>query len=154
MSVDWRDHLADWTYSSDVLGRLSAAITTNDQGCWLWTKSRTEDGYGQISVKRMMIRCHQVAYHLYVGPVPAGLQLDHLCRNRACCNPWHLEPVTPGINSRRGLRSRWKSTITRCPQDHPYDEINTYVHPVTGHRTCRRCRADRQRRYDAARNAA
>lgn len=155
-ATDWRDHLRNWPYAQTVLDRLIANLEV-DGDCWLWSRSTTDDGYGQISVKRAMIRAHQVVYELFVGPVPAGLQLDHTCRTSRCANPWHLDPVTSAENTRRGNaclslpdRSKW----THCVNGHAFDERNTYVHPVTGYRNCRRCRADRQKVYDDARRAA
>ena len=77
---------------------------------------------------RKMIQAHRVAYELVKGKIPAGLELDHLCRNRICCNPAHLEAVTGRENSLRGV-SPWakNACATHCPRGHPYDAENTYV---------------------------
>lgn len=74
-------------------------------GCWLWTGA-TSEGYGRIQHDGMPTPAHRVVYELLVGPVPDGLQLDHLCRVRACVNPSHLEPVTSAENTRRGAAHR------------------------------------------------
>lgn len=154
---NWRTHLADWRYALNVLDRLRSGLQPSN-GCWEWSRTRTSGGYGQISVKHAMVQTHQVAYHLFIGPVPAGLQLDHLCRNRACANPWHLDPVTSAVNSRRGLGALNLpdyGSRTHCVNGHAFDQVNTYIHPVTGYRTCRNCRADRERsRQQAIRRAA
>lgn len=146
--MNWRDHLSAWGYARTVLDRLMSNIDMAGD-CWIWKRSLTDDGYGQISVMRGMIGCHRVSYHLFVGEVPDGLELDHLCRVRACCNPWHLEPVTGDENYRRGIAAvvagSHQRSKTHCLKGHPYDEANTYVHPVTGHRWCRACRALRMR---------
>ena len=81
-----------------------------------------------------MALAHRVAYELQVGPIPVGLQLDHLCRVRSCVNPAHLEPVTSAENTRRGLRAM----KTHCPQGHPYAGENLLIRP-TGQRRCRTC---------------
>lgn len=97
--------------------------------CWEWLGYKWE-GYGHIQWgdKGQQIRTHRLTYLLLVGPIPAGLVLDHLCRNRACCNPAHLEPVTKGENTRRG--DTWSSgkinrAKTHCPQGHLYSKDNT-----------------------------
>lgn len=115
--------------------------------CWPWLAALHEYGYGMISVggkKGGMRRAHRIAYELEVGPIPEGLDLDHLCRNRRCVNPAHLEPVTRRENLVRGegfvgVHAR----KTHCPQGHPYDGENLYVND-RGHRQCRTC----QRQYN------
>lgn len=113
-------------------------------GCWLWTGAISKQtGYGMFNDGDRITTAHAFAYRTEIGPVPPGLQLDHVrergCRHRACCNPAHLEPVTPSENNRRIPRSPF------CPHGHLFDERNTYRHPRTGTRTCRRCRRDGER---------
>jgi len=106
-------------------------------GCWLWTaavKNHTPGrDYGAIHYAQRQQSAHRVVYELCVGPIPEGLQIDHLCRTPRCVNPSHLEPVTSKENARRGI---W-GMKTHCPQGHPYDEANTYTHG--GKRFCRKC---------------
>lgn len=115
-----------------------------DSGCWEWTASRTGAGYGQIAQGRTMLYAHRLAYEWLVGPIPDGLELDHLCRNRRCCNPDHLEPVTHGDNMRRGDSGKNMSAKTHCPKGHEYSTENTWL-SNKGSRVCKACKANRQR---------
>ena len=105
-------------------------------------------GYGTIRIQGRTWYSHRYAYELTRGPVPEGMEIDHLCRNRACANPTHLEPVTHAENVRRG-NGGWNSRAkTHCPQNHPYDEANTGH--GSGRRHCRTCGRERmQARRDA-----
>ena len=84
---------------------LKERILTNtkkESGCWVWKRSLFKNGYGQMRVNGKACYAHIIAYVQFIGAVPEGLELDHLCRNRSCCNPEHLEPVTRQINNLRG----------------------------------------------------
>lgn len=121
-----------------------------NSGCWLWMAARTPTGYGNFWDGRTMARAHRVAFKALRGPIPDGLELDHLCRTRCCVNPWHLEPVSHIENVRRGevgavlaasaARERSK---THCPTGHEYSEANTYRGP-NGKRRCRTCAREHQ----------
>lgn len=115
--------------------------------CWVWTGKPDGKGYGQINAGRRpskMLRAHRVAYELCVGPIPEDLQLDHLCRNRMCVRPEHLEPVTQRVNVLRGEgASARNSRVTECPKGHPYSGSNVKYHKTKGSRYCATCNRER-----------
>lgn len=103
--------------------------------CWLWTAPCDREGYGRFAGRN----AHRVAYEALVGPVPHGLELDHLCRVRECCNPSHLEPVTHAENVRRGdSPAALNMAKTHCIHGHEFTEANTRI-ATDGHRKCRAC---------------
>lgn len=114
--------------------------------CWEWTGAKTSGGYGHFWVNPVRVVCHRYAYEQLVGQIPEGLQLDHLCRNRACVNPNHLEPVTQQVNILRGFSIATSNRLkTHCPKGHPYSAENTYIHPKNNGRICRTCARERTR---------
>jgi hypothetical protein len=128
-------------------GRVT--VTAVDSDCWQFTGYIDRDGYGRYNDRRTGEQmAHRFAYRWFVGDIPAGLTLDHLCRNRSCVNPAHLEPVTTRENLRRG----GIGTQTHCQRGHPFDEKNTAI--VQGWRRCRACHAFRQRQYRQQKGSA
>ena len=126
--------------------------TAGADGCWPWLGSLTPDGYGQFWAGAIKGRAHRYSYSLVNGPIPEGLQTDHLCRNRACVNPAHLEAVTPRENT---MRSEGPAAInarkTECPKGHPLSGDNLVVNATTGYRRCRTCMVEHTReRWGAA----
>lgn len=118
-------------------------------GCWLWLLHCNSDGYGTIKINGINRHAHIVAFEHFRGPVPEGLELDHVCRVRCCVNPWHLEPVTHIENVRRGVsgivsRDRELSK-THCPHGHEYSIENTYRYK--NRRKCSLCRTTQKRKY-------
>ena len=109
--------------------------------CWVWTGQLNNKGYGLVCVEGRKRAVHIVVYEIEIGPVPKGLELDHLCRNTACCRPGaHTEPVTHAENQRRAGEA-----LTHCRRaGHLYTPENTYRSP-RGERRCRECGRDRDR---------
>lgn len=140
----------------DVAARIDefrSKITMADNGCWNWTGKvdRPVGGYGYIYHRGRWYRAHRVFYVAAKGAPAAGLDLDHLCRNRLCCNPDHLEAVTRSENNRRGHDRN--SAKTHCPSGHEYTEGNTKWYQ--DRRYCRACHNRRsaeryRRRMDAS----
>lgn len=128
---------------TNILDRAFQRYVETD-GCWLWTGTVTPEGYGQISgyideIFRML-SAHKLIYEAVLGKVPSGMHLDHLCRNRSCVNPAHMEIVTPRENILRGIGpSAVNALKTRCKRGHPLQGENLYV-DRRGKRECRNCR--------------
>lgn len=127
-------------------------VKLNDNGCWIWTGATNRKGYGVHNAWDEGMRCvyaHRYAYLTFVGPIPVGLQLDHLCRTPACVNPAHLEPVTSAENTRRaGEALGIFGSATHCVNGHEFTPESCYP-SSKGHRCCRACKARRQREYRA-----
>mgnify|MGYP001562260252 FL=1 len=111
---------------------------TISDGCWEWTGAFRRNGYGRYGGQPSVL-AHRAVYEALVGPIPEGMQLDHLCKNRSCVNPAHLEPVTPKENILRGAGfAAQNAQMTHCIHGHEFTEANTYIR-ANGARTCRTC---------------
>ena len=113
--------------------------------CWPWYGGGVPSGYGRWRKGY----AHRHFYEFAVGPIPDGTEIDHLCRNRGCVNPAHLEPVTHAENMARS----GPALATHCKNGHPFDAANTYK-SATGRRACRACNAENARRYIARKAAS
>ena len=134
--------------ASTLIERILRSVTKSDDGCWVWRLSQDRDGYGRIMVKPRLLMAHRVSYEVFVGPIPEGLTIDHLCRNRACVNPAHLEPVTHRENTLRGnTLPAANARKTHCAQGHPLTPDNLTRRKG---RNCRICHNARARRYKRA----
>lgn len=111
-----------------------------NSGCWLWTGTLQRQGYGRFYKvnKQPAILAHRVAFEHFVGPIPTGLELDHLCRVKGCVNPKHLEAVTHAENMRRWGIGDLQKKKTHCPHGHPYEGDNLVR--KGNRRVCRTCK--------------
>lgn len=125
--------------------RFRDKVTAGPNRCILWTAG-TRGGYGVfVPVHSKRMAAHRWAYERLRGPIPEGLDLDHLCRVRHCVNPWHLEAVTRGENVRRGVSGpAVNARKTHCKRGHPFDEQNTRI--IDAGRRCRTCDNLRRRK--------
>lgn len=119
---------------------IGARITWGtEHECWEWMGHRTTNGYGRVTINGKSHPVHRVTYTYFRGDIPAGLEIDHLCRNRACVNPNHLEPVTRLENMRRAA-----AVITHCPKGHELSPANLTAYGLKrGVRECRECHRQR-----------
>jgi hypothetical protein len=144
-------HYERWKRTGDPLtparkppiDRLLSKVTEDGNGCWIFNGKINHNGYGTLYVgpRRWDTKLtHRLTYEHFITEIPEDLQMDHLCRARACCNPWHLEPVTRKENILRGESPAAKAArVTECPRGHAYDDANTYSYS-DGSRECRICR--------------
>ena len=132
--------------------RLRNKTRVRPNGCWEWIGNSAGAGYGRISIDGTMYMAHRVSYALYRDSVPRDLEIDHLCRNPKCVNPWHLEIVDHRTNTLRGIGpTAINARKTHCMRGHEFNEKNTHINTTSGSRQCRPCiRArDRQLRKEA-----
>lgn len=143
---------------ADLPTRLSSHIAVSPSGCWMWDRLNWA-GYGSpVGLHGTHMTPHRAVYLLLIGPIPDGLDLDHVCHDpescpggvgcphRACVNPAHLAPATRSANLRRGNAGRRQRDRTHCVHGHEYTAGNTYTCP-RGKRECRTCRREADRRY-------
>jgi hypothetical protein len=134
--------------SVTILFRLLGRMVHRVDECWIYPGyCNTKTGYGNATFDGQRMEAHSAAYRLLVGPVPEGLELDHLCRVRACCNPLHLEPVSHQLNILRGESpSARQAAQTHCIHGHELASDNVWV-DARGHRHCVACRNRRANEY-------
>lgn len=141
-----------------LIDRFLEKIQRHENGCWIFTGCLATTGYGKMSSSgpnRKSEYAHRISYELYNGLIPEGMEIDHLCRNRQCVNPEHLEVVTSALNMQRaapymilnpGNRGIHEKSKTHCPHGHEYSLENTYLDPRNGNRHCKACRKSRGER--------
>jgi len=123
--------------------RFWRKVEIQENGCWLWTGCLAHpQGYGRLEINGEAIYAHRFIYEQLRGPIPLDKEIDHRCRNRACVNPWHMDIVTTGENTRRGVESRMRGF---CKRGHPRNPENTYIQKDGHTRACRACHREIER---------
>lgn len=125
-------------------------------GCWMWMGAISHDGYGRFHLRGKFMPAYRASYEIHRGPVPQELRCDHLCRNRWCVNPWHIDIVTVRENTLRGVGpASVNAKKTHCPAGHPLsgDNLHIVVDPRGIFRKCRICHLASKRRWHRKRKA-
>lgn len=146
-----------FNFNFKAIDKLLSNFCVDENSCWVWARGTTKHGYSTLYVDGADHYGHRLSYELFVSDIPKGHELDHLCRNRACINPEHLESVLPETNRGRG---EWYIEVNRrkttCPYGHPYSGNNLILntnHRGGPHRVCRECYSARQKRLYQQRKA-
>lgn len=127
--------------------RFWRGVKIKTNGCWIWLGSAVNGGYGDVYDRGRHVRAHRWTYETLIGPIPTGLELDHLCRTPSCVNPTHLEAVTHAENVRRGTGAcAVHAQKTHCLRGHIFDDANTYRDRHG--RRCRTCAKEYEQRRD------
>lgn len=142
----------------EPIKRFEKKYDIDDNGCWIWNAGHKAGGYGCFYDGNKDISAHQFSFVYFKGPVPKGLEIDHLCEVKNCVNPNHLEAVTHAVNVQRGQSAKINSARSRskthCPHGHEYTEQNTYLtrHHKTGsyNRSCKKCREVCVKKFQSA----
>lgn len=132
-----------------TLGERFCSKVLFSPGCWTWQAGRDAKGYGKFWNGQMKARAHRVAYEAFAGAIPDGLQIDHLCRNRACIRPDHLEPVTARVNVLRGVSPKAVAHVTGICVSGRHHLAGDNVLPNGHWRRCRACHNEWRRNYRA-----
>ena len=125
-------------------------LVDKTETCWTWLGNVSPEGYGRFGFRGRTDQAHRVAFELYMGPIAPDLVIDHLCRNRRCVNPAHLDPVSTAENVKRATSLEVLGT---CKRGHPATPENVYIRG-NGQRMCRPCSLERNRRWYADRRAS
>ena len=139
----YKDPGKDRKYQHGNAQKRFYRFMNKSDGCWLWKGFVGKNGYGQFTENSKTILAHRWSYENSYGKIRKDREIDHLCRNRGCVNPNHLEAVTCKENIRRGETGKWQRDKTHCPSGHSYELA--YVRP-NGHRSCRICNKERMRK--------
>lgn len=128
---------------SHIIDRFWAKVDKNGplwdgNRCWLWTAAQDGRGYGHLRLEGRTRKAHRLAYEWLVGPIPSGLEIDHLCQRPLCVNPQHLELVPHSQNVRRGNSGARNRAKTHCPRGHSYDGPDMRIN-IAGSRYCLAC---------------
>lgn len=128
--------------SDEKVTEFRRKIQRNDDGCWEWSGPLTQAGYGRLNIVDRYWYTHRLSYELHVGVIPSDRHIDHLCRNRKCCNPAHLEPVTSRENTLRSPVSKAavNAVKTHCDHGHELADDNLMERTLANGQTGRRCR--------------
>lgn len=131
------DPLVEMIVRDDDQRRFWAHVAKTDGGCWTWTGPQRGQGYGRARWNKESVAAHRLAHELLIGPIPEGMEVDHLCRNRLCVNPAHLEAVDHATNTRRAAEHRPR--VTHCKRGHSLDDEANVRLDARGSRHCKEC---------------